>query len=82
MPSLFRGALPEPLVSRPRDQETTGSGDENGHYPDDMVVRMPSTWRATSAIWRLFAELDKPKRTLSKMNLTSMQLNDFGFRRI
>ena len=21
---------PEPLVSRPRDQETTGSGDENG----------------------------------------------------
>ena len=31
-----------------------------------------TTRRATSAIWRIFAELDKPKRALSKMNLTSM----------
>ena len=27
--------------------------------------------RHLSAIWRLFSELDKPKRTLSKINLTS-----------
>ena len=27
-----------------------------------------TTRRATSAIWRIFAEIDKPKRTLSKMN--------------
>ena len=31
-----------------------------------------TTQRATSAIWRIFAELDKPKRALSKMNWTSM----------
>ena len=29
-----------PLVSLPRDQETTGSGDEDGHRPGDTVVRM------------------------------------------
>ena len=34
-------------------------------------------WRAISAIWRIFAELDKPKRTLSKMNLTSMWVSMF-----
>ena len=28
-----------------------------------------TTRRATSAIWRIFAELDKPKRTLSKINI-------------
>ena len=33
-----------------------------------------TTRRATSAIWRIFANVDKPKRTLSKMNLTSMHL--------
>ena len=27
-----------------------------------------TTQRATPAIWRIFAELNKPKRTLSKMN--------------
>ena len=31
-----------------------------------------TTQRATSAIWRIFAELDKPKCALSKMNSTSM----------
>ena len=36
-----------------------------------------TTRRVTSAIWRIFAELDKPKRALSKMNLTSMQVNLF-----
>ena len=38
-----------------------------------------TTRRATSAIWRIFAELDKPKHTLSKMNLTSMQVNMFSY---
>ena len=33
-----------------------------------------TTRRATSANWRIFAELDKPKRTLSKRNLTLMQV--------
>ena len=28
--------------------------------------------RATSAVWRIFAELNNPKRAISKMNLTSM----------
>ena len=32
-----------------------------------------TTRRATSAIWRIFAELDKPKRKLSKINLKSME---------
>ena len=36
-----------------------------------------ATRRATSAIWRIFAELDKPKGALSKMNLTSMQVSMF-----
>ena len=31
-----------------------------------------TTRRETSAIWRIFVELDKPKHTLSKINLTSM----------
>ena len=31
----------------------------------------------TSALWRKLAELDKPQRTLSKMNLTSMQVSMF-----
>ena len=36
-----------------------------------------TTRRVTSAIWRTFAELDKPKRKLSKINLTSMQVSLF-----
>ena len=40
-----------------------------------MANSKKTTRRATSAIWRIFAELDKPKRTLSKMNLTSMQVS-------
>ena len=31
----------------------------------------------TTAIWRIFVELDKPKRILSKMNLTLMQVSIF-----
>ena len=29
------------------------------------------------AIWRIFAELNNPKRALSKMNLTSMEVSMF-----
>ena len=36
-----------------------------------------TTRKATSAIWRIFAEMDKPKHTLSKINLTSMQVRMF-----
>ena len=36
-----------------------------------------TTRRVTSAIWRIFVELDKPKRTLSKINLTSMEVSMF-----
>ena len=36
-----------------------------------------TTRRATSAIWRIFAELNNPKRALSKMNLTSMEVSMF-----
>ena len=39
--------------------------------------RRKTTQRATSAVWRIFAELDKPKRIVSKMNLTSAQVNLF-----
>ena len=34
---------------------------------------MMTTRRATSAIWIIFAELDKPKCAVSKMNLTLME---------
>ena len=33
-----------------------------------------TTRRATSAIWRTFAELNDPKRVLSKVLLTSMEV--------
>ena len=32
-----------------------------------------TTRRATSAIWRIFAEVNNPKRALSKMNVISME---------
>ena len=34
---------------------------------------------AISAIWRIIAELDKPKRTLSKINLRSIQVSCFSY---
>ena len=34
-----------------------------------------TTRRATSAIWRIFAELNNPIRVLLKMNLTFMEVN-------
>ena len=33
--------------------------------------------RATSAVWRTFADLKNPKRALSKVNLTSMEVSMF-----
>ena len=36
-----------------------------------------TTRTGTAAIWRIFAELDTPNRTLSKMNLISMEVNMF-----
>ena len=36
-----------------------------------------TTGRATSAIWRIFVELNNPKHALSKMNLTLMEVSMF-----
>ena len=36
-----------------------------------------TTRRVTSAIWRIFAELNNPKRALPKMNLTSIEVSMF-----
>ena len=52
------------LVSRVRTRRKSGSK----HGKNSKKT----TRRATSAIWRMFAELNNPKRALSKMNLTSM----------
>ena len=56
------------LVSRAKSAAGTRRNDSKKHGKNSKKT----TRRATSAIWRIFAELDKPKRTLSKMNLTSM----------
>ena len=42
----FAFSSPEPLgliCNRPRDQETTGSGDENGYFVAKKSVTIPST---------------------------------------
>ena len=36
--------LPEPIVSRPRDQETTGSWDENGLEVSAISPPPPNLW--------------------------------------
>ena len=41
------------------------------------TARSKTTRRATTAIKRIFAELEKPKRTLSKMNFTSTKVTMF-----
>ena len=54
------------------------SGEQINYFPKPKAEA--NNWSARnnwSAIWRIFAELDKPKRTLSKMNLTSMQVSMF-----
>ena len=61
------------LVSRVRT--TAGTRRNNGKKRGKNNKK--TTRRATSAIWRKFAELDKPKRALSKMNLTSMEVSMF-----
>ena len=36
-----------------------------------------TTLRVTSAIWRIFAELNNPEHAPAKMNLTSMEVSMF-----
>ena len=63
------------LVSRVR---TTAGTRRNNSYKHSKNSKK-TTRRATSAVWRIFGELDKPKLTLylSKMSLTSMQARMF-----
>ena len=56
------------LVSRVRT--TAGTKRNNGLKHDKNSKK--TTRRAISAIWRIFVELNNPKRALSKMNLTSI----------
>ena len=58
-----------------RVKTTAGSRHNNGKKHGKNSKK--TTRRATSAIWRIFAKLDKPKGTLLKMNLTSMQVSMF-----
>ena len=52
------------LVSRVKTTAGTGRNNSKKHSKN----RKKTTRRATSAIWRIFAELDKPKGALMKMN--------------
>ena len=61
------------LVSRVR----TAAGTRRNNGQKHSKNSKKATRGATSAIWRIFAELDKPKRKLSKINLTSMQVSLF-----
>ena len=61
------------LVSRVRTTAGTGEIMAKKHRKNSKKT----TLRATTAIWRIFAELDRPKRKLSKINLTSMQVSLF-----
>ena len=61
------------LVSRVRI--TAGTRRNNGKKRNKDSKK--TTRRATSAIWRIFTQLDKRKRPLSKINLTSMQVSMF-----
>ena len=63
------------LVSRAKSAAGTRRNDSKKHGKNSKKT----TWRATSAIWRIYAELDKPKRKPSKINLTSMQVSLFLF---
>ena len=62
------------LVSRVR---TTAGTRRNNYIQKHGKNSKKTTQRATSAIWRIFAELDKPRCTVSKMNLTLMRVNMF-----
>ena len=61
------------LVSRVR---TTAGTRRNNNWKHGKNSKK-TTRRATSAIWRIFMDLDKPKCKLSKINLTSMQVSLF-----
>ena len=61
------------LVSRVR----TAAGTRRNNGQKHSKNSKKATRGATFAIWRIFAELDKPKRKLSKINLTSMQVSLF-----
>ena len=61
------------LVSRAKTAAGTRRNDSKKHGKNSKKT----TRKATAAIWKIFAGLDKPKRTLSKMNLTSMQVSMF-----
>ena len=65
------------LVSRVRTTAGIRRNIEKHSKMENSKNSKKTTQRATSAIWRIFAELDKPKRTVSKMNLTSMQVSMF-----
>ena len=60
------------LVSRVRT--TAGKRNNSSKHGKN---RKKTTQRATSDICRIFGELDKPKHTVSKIHLTSMQVSMF-----
>ena len=61
------------LVSRVRTTAGTRRNSSHKHGKNSKKT----TRRATSPVWRIFAELDKPKSTLSKTNLLSMHVSMF-----
>ena len=62
------------LVSRVRTTARTGFLKAKNMA---KTARRQLRGRHLLAIWRIFAELNKPKRILSKRNLTSMQVSMF-----
>ena len=60
------------LVSRVK---TTAGTRRNNSKKKHSKNSEKTTRRATSAIWRIFEELDKPSGALSKINLTSIQVS-------
>ena len=63
------------LVSRVRTKAETRRNNGYKHSKNSKTTTRRA--RDICAIWRIFAELDKRKRTLSKLNLTSMQVSMF-----
>ena len=61
------------LISRVR----TTAGTRRNNSLKHSKTSKKTTRRATFAIWRIFAELDKLKHTLLKMNLTPMEVSMF-----
>ena len=62
------------LVSRVKPTAGTRYNNSKKHSKNSKKT----TRRATSAICRIFADLDKPRRKLSKINLISMQVACFS----